>query len=102
MHVALNLSTHSVFPVGCRAVLNDSYRTQLCLLHAPYVMAIACMHVASVLLGRSIQNWLETLTCDLDEVRRYFEHIPQIFFYMGRKTCPNVLWSCEGTSCGTA
>lgn len=53
----------------CRAVLNDSYRTNLCLLHAPYMIAIACMHIASVLLGRSIQSWLESLTCNFDEVK---------------------------------
>lgn len=58
--------------VGFRAVLNDSYRTQLGLLHSPYMMAIACMHVANVVLGRSIQKWLESLTCDMDEVCQRF------------------------------
>ncbi|CAL8467696.1 g7234 [Coccomyxa elongata] len=50
------------------AVLNDSYRTHVCLLHAPYMVAVACMHVASVLLSRSIESWLKSLNCDLDEV----------------------------------
>ena len=53
-----------------RAVLNDSYRTHVCLLHAPYMVAIACMHVASVLLSRGIESWLKSLNCDLDEVIR--------------------------------
>ncbi|KAK9909354.1 hypothetical protein WJX75_000933 [Coccomyxa subellipsoidea] len=61
------------------AVLNDSYRTQLGLLHSPYMMAIACMHVASMVLGRSIQKWLESLTCDMDEVLEIAQELLRCF-----------------------
>lgn len=51
-----------------RAVLNDSYRTDLCLLYPPQPIALACMHVASVLAQHSLKPWLQSLSCDLDEV----------------------------------
>ena len=49
-------------------MLNDSYRTDVCLLHAPYVVAIGCMGVAAALTERDLQPWLAGLTCDLNEV----------------------------------
>ena len=57
-------------PAFCgRALLNDSYRTHLCLRHPPRPLALACMHVAGVLAQRGLQPWLQSLpSCDLDEV----------------------------------
>ncbi len=51
-----------------RAVLNDSYRTDVSLVHAPYVVAIGCMVVAAALTDRDLQPWLEGLACDMDQV----------------------------------
>lgn len=51
-----------------RAVLNDSYRTDVSLMHAPYVIAIGCMAIAAALTERDLQPWLAGLTCDLNEV----------------------------------
>ncbi len=51
-----------------RAVLNDSYRTDVSLVHAPYVVAIGCMVVAAALTERNLLPWLEGLACDMDQV----------------------------------
>ena len=56
-------------PSACRAVLNDSYRTDICVMYSPQLIAMACMHVASVLVRHNLQPWLSTLPCDLDKVR---------------------------------
>lgn len=52
-----------------RAVLNDSYRTDVSLVHPPYVVAIGCMAIAAALTDRDVQPWLEGLVCDLNEAR---------------------------------
>ena len=52
-----------------RAVLNDSYRTDVSLVHPPYVVAIGCMAIAAALTDRNVQPWLEGLACDLNEAR---------------------------------
>ena len=49
-------------------MLNDSYRTDVSLVHAPYLIAIGCMVVAAALTERDLQPWLAGLTCDLNEV----------------------------------
>lgn len=49
-------------------MLNDSYRTDVSLVHAPYLIAIGCLVVAAALTERDLQPWLAGLTCDLNEV----------------------------------
>jgi cyclin C len=36
-------------------IVNDSYRTDLCLLHPPYHIAIAALYIACVLKGHNHQ-----------------------------------------------
>lgn len=64
------VQAHGIYGCPCqrRAVLNDSYRTDVCLLHPPQTIAVACMHVASVLVRRCLRAWLQSVACDLDEV----------------------------------
>ena len=58
-----------------RALLNDSYRTDLCLLYPPRPLAMACMHVASVLAQQRLQPWLQSLrSCNHDEVGQLSMH----------------------------
>ncbi|KAL1447961.1 hypothetical protein MTO96_006534 [Rhipicephalus appendiculatus] len=38
-------------------VVNDSLRTDVCLLHPPHQIALACLHVACVILQRDCKHW---------------------------------------------
>ncbi|KAL1243811.1 Cyclin-C [Trichinella nativa] len=57
-------------------VLNDSYRSDVCLLFPPYQIALACLHIAFVLLGKDMNNWFAEISVDTD---RIFEIEKQIF-----------------------
>ena len=50
------------------SLVNDSYHTDLCLLYAPYVIAVAALYVACVLKGQDLRQGFATLQVDLDEV----------------------------------
>ena len=81
-----------------RYVINDSYRTDLCLLYPPYLVALAALYVATVLKDRDkkpdIKQWFAELTVDLNDVCTHPKFIrtvlqqtlaprspPQIFWY---------------------
>lgn len=54
-----------------RAVLNDSYRTNVSLLYPPHLVALACLHLSSVLMKHDLREWLDSLPCDfLNEVSK--------------------------------
>jgi cyclin C len=54
------------------AALNDAHRTDLPLVHAPHVLALGCVYLASVICSRDIRAWLQTVDVDLNEVRARF------------------------------
>jgi hypothetical protein len=41
----------TLLPLAWR-IVNDSFRTDVCLLFPPFQIALACLHMASVILGR--------------------------------------------------
>eukprot|EP00898_Chlorokybus_atmophyticus_P003219 jgi/Chlat1/3899/Chrsp26S04018 len=51
------------------AHVNDSYKTDLLLVHPPYMVALACMYLASVSRDIDIRAWFEELRVDLNEVQ---------------------------------
>ena len=53
----------------CWSLLNDSYRTDLCLLHAPHVIALGCIYLAAQLMDKDIRAWVEDLRLDVNQVR---------------------------------
>lgn len=66
-------TTHDSRFLLSRYVVNDSYRTDLCLLYPPYLIAIAALYVASVLKDRDkkpdVKQWFAELTVDMNDVR---------------------------------
>ena len=38
-------------------IVNDSMRTDVCLLYPPFLIALACLHMASVILGKDLRAW---------------------------------------------
>lgn len=53
-------------------MINDSYRTELCLLYPPYMVALAVIHIIYVTyeqdIKRDVRQWLIALNVDLNEV----------------------------------
>jgi hypothetical protein len=51
------------------AALNDVYRTDAPIIYAPYVLALGCLYLASVICSRDITAWLEGVDVDTNQVR---------------------------------
>jgi cyclin-C len=53
-------------------IVNDSYRTELCLLYPPYIIALAVIHIIYVTyeadIRRDVRQWFASLNVDLNEV----------------------------------
>jgi len=69
---------NNVLPVAWRMV-NDSLRTDVSLLYPPYQIALSCIHMAAVLLGKDIKGWLADLHVDLDRVQEICKYIMSLY-----------------------
>ena len=63
----------TVLPVAWRMV-NDSLRTDVSLLYPPYQIALACIHMACVVLSKDTKSWFAELHVDLDRVQVSFDY----------------------------
>jgi len=63
-------------------IVNDSLRSDACLMYAPSHIALACLHIAGIVLNRDLRNWFSELNVDLDkvlEVVRVILHLYQLW-----------------------
>ncbi|CAK9250475.1 unnamed protein product [Sphagnum jensenii] len=60
-------------------VVNDSYRTDVCLLYAPHQIALACLHMACVITQRDYKQWFAELNTDLDKILEITRHILNLY-----------------------
>lgn len=58
----------SVLPLAWR-IVNDSLRTDVCLLYPPFQISLACLHMATVILGKDCRNWFAELNVDMDKIQ---------------------------------
>lgn len=49
--------------------MNDSYRTDICLLYPPYLIALAAIYLASFLKDKDLKQWFSDLSVEMAEVR---------------------------------
>ncbi|GIZ03631.1 cyclin-C, partial [Caerostris extrusa] len=49
-------------------VINDSLRTDVCLLYPPHQIALACLHMACVILGKDCKQWFAELNVDMEKI----------------------------------
>lgn len=49
-------------------IVNDSYRTDVCLVYPPHLVAVAAIYMACTFLGRNCQQWMRTLNVSSREV----------------------------------
>nr|ACO14685.1 Cyclin-C [Caligus clemensi] len=64
----------SVLPFAWR-VVNDSLRTDVCLLYPPYQIALACLHIACAILNKDCVQWFAELNVDLEKVQDIVKYI---------------------------
>ncbi|XWS31238.1 hypothetical protein CRYUN_Cryun23aG0060400 [Craigia yunnanensis] len=50
-------------------LVNDTYKMDLILIHPPYLIALACMYIASVYREKDITTWFEELRVDMNVVK---------------------------------
>lgn len=51
-----------------RGLVNDTYKMDLILIHPPYLIALACIYIASVYREKDITTWFEELRVDMNVV----------------------------------
>jgi len=52
-------------------VINDSFRTDVCLFHPPYHIALASLHLATIMTGKAtpaMTNWFAEVSVDMERV----------------------------------
>ena len=49
-------------------IVNDSYRSDLCLLQPPYLIALAAIHMAAVIQKKDIRPWFAELNVDMNKI----------------------------------
>ncbi|KAI8045661.1 hypothetical protein M5D96_001844, partial [Drosophila gunungcola] len=61
-------------------IVNDSLRTDVCLLYPPYQIAIACLQIACVILQKdATKQWFAELNVDLDKVQEIVRAIVNLY-----------------------
>lgn len=68
----------SILPVAWRMV-NDTLRTDVSLLFPPYLIALSCIHMAAVVMGKDIKSWFADLRVDLDKVSDICKYIMGLY-----------------------
>jgi len=68
----------SLLPVAWKFV-NDSFRTDVCLLYPPFQIALACLHMASVLYGKDLRSWFSELSVDMEKIQEITRHILNLY-----------------------
>ena len=61
-------------------IVNDSYRTDICLLYPPYLIALSAIYLASFLKDKDLKQWFSDLSVEMAEVRslsRFLYYTPR-------------------------
>uniref|UniRef100_A0A2K5D437 Cyclin-like domain-containing protein n=1 Tax=Aotus nancymaae TaxID=37293 RepID=A0A2K5D437_AOTNA len=56
-----------LLPLAWR-IVNDTYRMDLCLLYPPFMIALACLHVARVVQQKDGRQWFSELSVDMENI----------------------------------
>ncbi|XVE72707.1 hypothetical protein DITRI_Ditri11bG0060800 [Diplodiscus trichospermus] len=64
-------------------LVNDTYKMDLILIHPPYLIALACIYIASVYRDKDITTWFEELRVDMNVVKNISMEI--LDFYENNK-----------------
>uniref|UniRef100_A0A8D3BXZ8 Cyclin C n=1 Tax=Scophthalmus maximus TaxID=52904 RepID=A0A8D3BXZ8_SCOMX len=67
-----------LLPLAWR-IVNDTYRTDLCLLYPPFMIALACLHVACVVQQKDARQWFSELSVDMDKILEIIRVILKLY-----------------------
>uniref|UniRef100_A0A8C7IKR0 Cyclin C n=1 Tax=Oncorhynchus kisutch TaxID=8019 RepID=A0A8C7IKR0_ONCKI len=67
-----------LLPLAWR-VVNDTYRTDLCLLYPPFMIALACLHVACVVQQKDARQWFAELSVDMEKILEIIRVILKLY-----------------------
>ncbi|RZC62159.1 hypothetical protein C5167_023901 [Papaver somniferum] len=67
-------------------LVNDTYKMDLVLIYPPYMIALACIYIASVLKDKDTTAWFEELRADMNVVKNISMEI--LDFYDNHKILP--------------
>ncbi|XP_072034997.1 cyclin-C-like [Amphiura filiformis] len=67
-----------LLPLAWR-IINDSLRTDVCLMYPPYLIALACLHMACVISQKDTKHWFAELNVDLDKVLEITQQILKLY-----------------------
>lgn len=69
------------------SIVNDTYKMDLILIHPPYMVALACVYIATVLKDKETTTWFEELRVDMNIVKNIAMEI--LDFYDACKQIPD-------------
>jgi hypothetical protein len=73
--VCIVCSVFSQTIATCRGLVNDTYKMDLILIYPPYMIALACIYIASVLKDKDTTSWFEELRVDMNIVSFSTDHL---------------------------
>ena len=68
----------SILPIAWR-IVNDSLRTDVCLLYPPYLIALAAIHMACVIQQKDTKQWFAELSVDMDKIVQITQEILNLY-----------------------
>lgn len=68
----------TILPLAWR-IVNDSLRTDVCLLYPPYLIALACLHMACVILQKDVKQWFAELNVDMEKILEITRYILALY-----------------------
>ena len=61
-------------------IVNDSLRTDICLLYPPYMIALGALHMACVVTSKeAARQWFAELSVDLDQILEITRHLLSLY-----------------------
>lgn len=60
-------------------IINDSYRSDIMLLHPPYMIALAALHMAACHIDRDLTSWFAELSVDLNKILTISKDILKLY-----------------------
>lgn len=61
-------------------IVNDSYRTDACLLYPPSLIALSCIHMAAIMQKKDkVKDWFADLNVDMDKIFEITRHLMHLY-----------------------
>ena len=76
-------------------IVNDSFRTDICLIYPPYQIALAAVYMASVVRQRDASEWFKELCVDMEKILEITQEVLKLYeilkTYDEKKEMPAIL-----------